>query len=59
MEVRLFGDGSNTLRKPVEALVMVPRTHKLTPLARKLYTVLLYETQKTLKKMVSIPPGNY
>ncbi len=59
MEVRLFGDGSNTLRKPVEALVMVPRTHKLTPLARKMYTVFLYVTQQTLKQMGSIPPGNY
>jgi hypothetical protein len=59
MEVRLFGDGSNTLRKPVEALVMVPRTHKLTPLARKMYTVFLYVTQQTLKQMGGIPPGNY
>lgn len=59
MEVRLFGDGSNTLRKPVEALVMVPRTHKLTPLARKMYTVFLYVTQQTLKQMGAIPPGNY
>lgn len=59
MDVRLFGDGSNTLRKPVEALVMVPRTHKLTPLARKMYTVFLYVTQQTLKQMGAIPPGNY
>ena len=38
---------------------MVPRTHKLTPLARKMYTVFLYVTQQTLKQMGAIPPGNY
>jgi hypothetical protein len=34
------------LRKPVNALAIVPRSHRITYLARKAYNVLLYEAQE-------------
>lgn len=51
--------GSVKLRKPVEALVMVPRSHKLSPLSRKMYNVLLHISQSTLRSMQGIPPANF
>ena len=52
-------DGSVKLYKPVEALIMVPRSHKLSPLSRKMYNVLLYVSQTALRNMQGIPPANH
>lgn len=52
-------EGPVNLRKPVEALVMVPRTHKLSPLGRKMYNVLLYVSQMTLRAMNGVPPATH
>lgn len=47
------------LRKPVEMLVMIPRTHKLTPLSRKIYNVLLHLSQRYLRDLEVMPPANF
>lgn len=59
MTLEVPGDGPVNLRKPVEALVMVPRTGKLSPLGRKMYNVLLYVSQMTMRTMQGIPPATY
>ena len=43
--MRFYPD-KNTLRKPNAALVMVPRTGKLTSVGRKIYNVILLSTQR-------------
>lgn len=52
-------DRSLTLRKPVDALVLVPTNNRLSPLGRKLYNVLLYVAQTNLRNMDGIPPATY
>lgn len=47
------------LRKPVETLVMVPRTNKLSALARKMYNVMLYVSQREMLSMTTIPSATY
>jgi hypothetical protein len=41
------------LTKPNSALVMVPKLGKLTPITRKVYNVLLFETQKQAQKTIA------
>lgn len=38
---------------------MVPRSSKLSPLSRKMYNVLLYLSQMTLRNMQGIPPATH
>lgn len=52
-------DGNMKLRKPVEALVMVPRTHKLSPLSRKMFNVMLYLSQMSLRTMQGMPSATH
>lgn len=47
------------LHKPVEALVMVPKTHKLSVLGRKMYNVLLFMSQTSLKNMPGVPSATH
>lgn len=41
------------LTKPNSALVMVPRLGKLTPISRKVYNALLFETQKQARSSIA------
>ena len=38
---------------------MVPRNNKLSPLSRKMYNVLLYLSQMTLRDMQGVPPATH
>lgn len=38
---------------------MVPRTHKLSPLSRKMYNVFLYVSQMELRNMPGVPPATH
>jgi hypothetical protein len=44
--LRVAEPAPEVLRKPVNALAIVPRSHRITYLARKAYNVLLYEAQE-------------
>lgn len=52
-------DGPIKLRKPIETLVMVPRTNKLSALGRKMYNVMLYISQQDLMAMPSVPSATH
>ncbi len=43
---RAAGDAEPLLRKPVNTLAIVPKSHKITSLGRKSYNVLLHEAQE-------------
>jgi len=43
---RAVGDAEPLLRKPVNTLAIVPKSHKITSLGRKSYNVLLHEAQE-------------
>ena len=46
---------SAALRKPHEMIVMVPRSHRISLTARKIYNVLLQVAQDRLASMESMP----
>lgn len=48
-----------SLRKPNEVLVMISKEKGLTPTARKLYTVLLWEAQQQIKDMGRVPEATH
>jgi len=47
------------LRKPLEMLVMVPRSGRVTLTGRKIYSVLLRLTQEAMSDMKAVPPADF
>lgn len=52
-------DSLPALRKPNEVLVMISKDKGLTAVARKLYTVLLWESQQQMKAMGKVPEATH
>ena len=51
--------GGTELRKPHEMIVMVPRSHRISLTARKIYNVLLQVAQDRLASMESMPAADH
>jgi hypothetical protein len=55
----LLSEQLPALRKPNEVLVMISKEKGLTAVARKLYTVLLWETQQQMKALGKVPEATH
>jgi hypothetical protein len=55
----LLNEQLPALRKPNEVLVMISKEKGLTAVARKLYTVLLWETQQQMKALGKVPEATH
>ena len=51
--------GGTELRKPHEMIVMMPRSHRISLTARKIYNVLLQVAQDRLASMESMPAADH